>query len=130
MPLSESLPYLSPDGGYIIYAAKLNDGNESLYLMDSSGATKPYGETASRVRALGWLPDSQHFAYTFEDSSRTFIGNVNEPPIEITLDEYQTLRWVDGEHYLGLQDGSLYLGNLNNGKTLIDAQVSDFDFRP
>jgi hypothetical protein len=128
VPLSESLPYFSPDGGYIIYAEKLNDGNESLYLMDSSGATRPYGEAAAKVRALGWLPDSKRFAYTFEDTSRTFIGNVNEPPVEITLEGYQTLRWVVGEHFLGLQDGSLYLGDLNNGKTLIDVQVSDFDF--
>jgi Tol biopolymer transport system component len=128
VPLSESLPYLSPDGGYIIYAEKLNDRNESLYLMDSSGATRPYGEAAAKVRALGWLPDSQRFAYTFEDTSRTFVGNVNAPPVEIPLEGYQTLRWVDEEHYLGLQDGSLYLGNLNNGKTLIDAQVSGFDF--
>ena len=128
VPLSVSLPYISPDGGYIIYAAKLNDGNESLYLMDSSGATKPYGEAASRVRALGWLPDSQHFAYTFDDSARTFIGSVNEPSVEITLGRYQTLRWVNGEHFLGLQAGSLYLGDLNNEKTLIDMQVSAFDF--
>lgn len=128
VPLSEGLPYLSPDGGYIIYVAKLNDGNQSLYLMDSSGATKPYGEEVSRVRALGWLPDSKHFAYTFEDSSRTFIGNVNELPVEITLGRYQTLRWVDSEHFLGLQDGSLYLGDLNHRKTLIDMRVSNFDF--
>jgi hypothetical protein len=128
VPLSESLPYLSPDGGYIIYAAKINDGNESLYLMDSSGATKPYGEAASRVRALGWLPDSKRFAYILEDSARTFIGSVNEPPVETTLEEHQTLRWVDGEHYLGLQNDSLYLGDFNGAKTLIDVQVSDFDF--
>jgi hypothetical protein len=127
-PLSESLPFISPDGGYIIYTAKLDDGNESLYLMDSSGATRPYGEAAPRVRALGWLPDSKGFAYTFEDSSRTFIGNVNEPPMEITLEGYQALRWVDEEHFLGLQDGSLYLGDINGEKTLIDVQVSDFDF--
>ena len=127
-PLSESFPYISSDGGYLIYVAKLDDGNESLYLMDSSGATKSYGEAASRVRALGWLPDSKGFAYTFEDSSRTYIGNVNQPPMEVNLERYQMLRWIDGEHYLGLQDGSLYLGNLNNEKTLIDAQVSDFDF--
>lgn len=128
VPLSESLPYLSPDGGYIIYVAKRNDGAQSLYLMDSSGATKPYGEAASKVRALGWLPESQRFTYIFEDSSRTFLGNINEPPIEITLGAYQTLRWVDGEHYLGLQDGSLYLGDISAGRTLIDTQVSDFDF--
>ena len=127
-PLSESLLYLSPDGGYIIYVAKLSDGKESLYLMDSSGATKPYGESASKVRALGWLPDAKRFAYTIDDSSRTFIGNVNEPPVEITLGGYQTFHWVDSEHFLGLQDGNLYLGDFNGAKTLIDVQVSDFDF--
>ncbi len=128
VPLSESLPHLSPDGGYIIYAAKLNEGKESLYLMDSSGATKPYGEAASHVRALDWLPDSRHFAYTFEDSSRAFLGNVAGSPVEIALEGYQELRWVDEERFLGLQDDSLYLGDINGGKTLIDMQVSDFDF--
>ena len=128
VPLSESLPYISPDGGYIIYTAKLNDGKESLYLMDSSGATKPYGEAASRVRALGWLPDAKRFAYTFEDSARSFVGKVSGLPQEISLEGYQSLRWVDGERFLGLKDGDLYLGDINGEATLIDVQVSDFDF--
>ena len=129
VPLTESLPYLSPDGGYLIYVAKVSDGKESLYLMDSSGATKPYGEPADRVRAYGWLPDSKHFVYGQENPARTFLGNVVGPPAEIVLENYQTIRWVDAEHFLAMQDGDLYLGNMNGGKKLIDVGVSDFDFK-
>jgi hypothetical protein len=125
---TESLPFLSPDGGYIIYVAKMGDGKESLYLMDSSGATKPYAEPADSVRAYGWLPDSKHFVYVKENPARTFLGNVTGLPSEIVLESYQSIRWVDAEHFLATQAGNLYLGNVNGGKILIDAGVSDFDF--
>lgn len=128
LPLTESLPYISPGGGYIIYAAKSGEGKESLYLMDSSGATRPYGEEAANVRALGWLPDAKHFAYAFEDAPRAFLGDVAGNPQEISLAGYQVVRWVDGGHFLGTQGGSLYLGDIHGGKTLVDAQVSAFDF--
>lgn len=128
LPLSESLSYISPDGGYVIYVAKSGDGKESLYLMDSSGATKPYGEEAANVRVLGWLPDAKHFAYAFEDAPRAFLGDVAGNPQEISLAGYQVVRWVDEEQFLGLQGGSLYLGDIHSRKILIDAQVSTFDF--
>ncbi|MBN2503373.1 MAG: PD40 domain-containing protein [Anaerolineales bacterium] len=125
---TESLPFLSPDGGYVIYVAKLGDGKESLYLMDSSGATRPYGEPAGNVRTLGWMPDSKHFVYSQENPARTFLGDVTGPPSEIVLESYRTVRWVDAGRFLALQDGNLYLGAITGGKTLIDAGVSDFDF--
>jgi hypothetical protein len=126
--LAESLPYLSLDGGYLIYAAKVSDGKESLYLMDSSGATKPYGEPGKRVRAYGWLPDAKHFVYVQENPNRVFLGDVAGTPAEIVLENYQTIRWVDAEHFLAMQDGNLYLGDMSGGKTLIDTGVTDFDF--
>ena len=128
VPLTESLPLLSPDGGYVIYVVKMGDGKESLYLMDSSGATKPYGEPAESVRALSWMPDSKHFVYSLEVPVRTFLGDVSGSPLEIVLESYQTIRWVDAEHFLAIQDSNLYLGDINGGKTLIDVGVSDFDF--
>jgi len=126
--LTESLPFLSPDGGYVIYVAKMGDGKASLYLMDSSGATRPYGEPAESVRALSWMPDSKHFVYTLEVSARTFLGDVAGPPSEIVMESYQTIRWVEAEHFFAVQDGNLYLGDINGEKTLIDEGVSDFDF--
>ena len=80
LPLTESAPVISPDGGYVIYGAKTNEGNDSLYLMDSSGAARPYGEPGISVRALGWLPDSKRFVYSLGKPSRSFIGNVDGPP--------------------------------------------------
>ncbi len=127
--LAESQPFLSPDGGYVIYAAELSEGKKSLYLMDSSGATRPYGEPAGKVRAVGWLPDSKHFVYTLEDFTRVFMGDVAGLPVEIRLDRYQIIRWVDAEHFLALQAGGLYLGDIHGGKRPIDVNVSDFDFR-
>jgi hypothetical protein len=128
VPLTESFPFLSPDGGYVIYAAKVSDGKESLYLMDSSGATRPYGEPADRVRTYGWLPDSQHFVYAQKGPTQTFLGDVAGPPTEIDLGSYQTIRWMDAERFLAIQDGNLYLGDMSGAKTLIDAGVTDFDF--
>jgi Tol biopolymer transport system component len=127
--LSESLPYLSPDGGYIIYVAKLGEGQEALYLMDSSGATRPYGEPAESVWALGWLPDSKHFVYAAENPSRTLMGDViGNPPVELVATDLERMRWVDAEHFLAMGEGSLYLGDITGGKTLIDVGVSGFDF--
>lgn len=127
VPLSESLPYISPDGGYIIYVAKLGEGKESLYLMDSSGATKPYGEPASNVRTYGWLPDSKRFAYGDEISLRTFSGNVGNAPTELAVMFPLSVRWVDADHYVALENGDLELGSLNGTNTPIDSAVLDFD---
>jgi len=125
---SESLPFISPDGGYVIYVAKLGDNKESLYLMDSSGATKPYGEAGSHVRALGWLPDSRHFLYSQGEPVRFMLGEVGGSPVGAGLKNYQTLRWTDMEHFLALQDGKLYLVDLSGREVQIDVSVSDFDF--
>ena len=125
---SESSPYISPDGGYIIYVAKLGDEKESLYLMDSSGATRPYGEPTDKVRAYGWLPDSVHFAYGGGNSSNTYLGSVGGSPTVIPFSFPSGLRWVDAEHYLALENGSLILGDLNGSSFPIDSNVKGYDF--
>jgi len=123
----ESLPFLSPDGGYVIYVAKAA-GKKSLYLMDSSGATKPYGQPAEIVRAYGWVPDSKYFAYQSGSPQRALVGDVNGLPNEISLDEYDILRWVDAENFLALEGGDFYLGSIDGARTKVDSEVSEFDF--
>jgi len=125
---AESAPFLSPDGGYAIYVAKTADDKKSLYLMDSSGATKPYGEPADVVRAFGWQPDSKHFTFGSENPQRAFMGDVNELPREISLGSYDALRWVNREKFLTLESDNFYLGSVNGGRTQIDSGVSEFDF--
>jgi len=127
-PLAESIPFISPDGGYVIYVAKVDDGKESLYLMDSSGATKPYSEAAVHVRALGWQPDGKHFAFSVGEPTRAFLGDVAGLPAEINLGHFDSFRWVNGEQFVGLRGGNLYFGDIHGGQTLIDEQVSAFDF--
>ena len=129
-PLSESLPYLSPDGGYLIYGAKMGADQESLYLMDSSGATRTYGEPAAGIRTYGWLPDAEHFVYGWEEPQRTFIGSVDGAPEYNEIVFLQTVRWVESEYYLAVDNGDLVLGNLDGARMLIDSHVSDFDFVP
>lgn len=131
VPPDESAPFLSPDGGYVIYVSEIASDKKSLYLMDSSGAARPYGEPMNSVRAYGWFPDSQHFAYTSETAqgaTNTFVGSVNGQPSEVSLDEYDSLRWVDSEHFLALQTGNLILGSIVDGFALIDSGVVEFDF--
>lgn len=128
VPFSESLPYISPDGGYVIYAAKVSDGKESLYLMDSSGATKPYGETADNIHANGWLPDSKHFVYSDEVLSRAFLGDVGGAFLELAVTFPLMIRWVDAEHYVALENGELMLSSLSGASVQIDSAVFDFDF--
>ena len=125
---AESAPFLSPDGGYVIYVANIADDQESLYLMDSSGATKPYGGPADIIRAFGWQPDSKHFSYGFENPQRAFMGDVNGQPSEISLGSYEALRWVDGKNFLALEGGNFYLGSVSGRRTQIDSGVSEFDF--
>ena len=129
-PLSESLPFLSPDGGYLIYAANLDSSQKSLYLMDSSGATRSYGEPASHVQPYGWLPDSKHFVFGLGELQRTFIGSVDSPPVSNDAKFPPITQWVDDEHYLSSENGNLILGDFNGAQTLIDSQVSNFDFIP
>ena len=131
VPPDESAPLLSPDGGYVIYVSEITSDKKSLHLMDSSGAARPYGEPVTSVRAYGWFPDSQHFVYiseTLQGATSTFVGFVNGQPSEISLNEYDSLRWVDAEHFLALQTGNLILGSIVDGFTLIDSGVVEFDF--
>lgn len=128
VPLSESTPYISPDGGYIIYVDRLDEKNESLYLMDSSGASKPYGEPMEDVRALGWLPDSVHFAYSGRSSASTYMGSIDGPPIVIPITLSTKIRWVDAGHYLSIENGTLILGDLNGGRISIDTGVQDYHY--
>jgi hypothetical protein len=48
--------------------------------------------------------------------------------VEVDIKPYETIRWVDAEKFLGLQDGNLYLGDINGGEILIADNVSNFDF--
>jgi Tol biopolymer transport system component len=128
---SESPPWISPDGGYVIYVAQLGDGRNSLYLMDSSGATKIFGEPGEHIRALGWLPDSKQFVYQWENQGIKLVllgGLKDGTPKEVYLKTYETIRWVDAEQFLALDNDSLYLGNNDGGESLIAEGVTDFDF--
>ena len=49
-------------------------------------------------------------------------------PVQTGAAGFESMRFVDAEHYLALQTGDLYLGDLDGGKSLIDEGVSDFDF--
>lgn len=129
VPPSESLPFISPDGGYVIYVAKLADEKDALHLMDSSGATRPYGNSAGNIRAYGWQPDSNQFAYSLENPLRTLLGDVKgNPPFEIVGINYEFIRWLDAERFLATQENNLYLGDIDGRKILIAEGVSDFDF--
>jgi len=126
---SESPLYFSPDGGYVIYVAKTDSDKESLYLMDSSGATRPYGDAAKQVRAYGWMPDSKHFVYGVNGFQESFIGTVDGPPERSEINFFSPTRWIENESYLALQNGDLILGNLNRTAMVIDSNVEDFDFQ-
>lgn len=127
---SESPSHFSPGGGYVIYVAKLGDGSQSLYLMDSSGTARPYGEPAASIRAYGWLPNSKSFAFGWKGSPRLFLGVVDGSPVEFALTLPETVRWVDGSHYLGINSGELIWGDLNGNEMVIDSAVTDFDIAP
>jgi hypothetical protein len=122
--------YFSPDGGYVIYTAKLEDGRESLHLMDSSGATKPYGEPGESIRAYGWFPDSKRFIFGQKGTSRLFLGQVDGSFVEVDLALPENIRWVDASHYLAIRNGELIWGDMNGAMMSIDSGVSEFDVHP
>jgi hypothetical protein len=126
---AESPPFISPDGGYVIYVAKVSDGKESLHLMDSSGAAKSYGEPAMSVHVYGWLPDSKYFVYARENPKQFFLGNVmGNQPVALDGNGIERIRWVDADHFLALIEKDLYLEDSDGGQMLIAEDVTDFDF--
>jgi Tol biopolymer transport system component len=129
-PLSESLPFISPDGGYLIYVSNVDEGKKSLFLMDSSGATKPYGDPGEDIRTFGWLPDSKHFVYANFGMQKIYQGNIEGELEEIAITPVPVTRWVDANHYLMIDDGNLILSDMSGGRTQIDSNVQDFDFVP
>ena len=116
---------LSPDGGYVIYAGDLGDGRQSLYLMDSSGATRPYGEASEAIELYGWLPDAKRFS--FGNRTRAFLGDVGGPPVDLGFILSGNVRWVDDAHYLFLDNGNLLLGDMSGSSILLDSDVTEFD---
>jgi hypothetical protein len=122
--------YFSPDGGYVIYTAKVDDGRESLHLMDSSGATRPYGESSESIRAYGWLPDSKSFAFGQTGTSRLFLGQVDGSPIAVDLALPEYIKWIDASSYLALRNGELIWGDMNGATMMIDSGVTEFDILP
>lgn len=129
-PLNESLPLLSPDSGYVIYTGKLGGDQRSLYLMDSSGATRPYGEAAARVCALGWQPDSKHFVYFSEglQAGDYFTGSVDGQPLAGAPFDPFLGRWVDAQRYFLLENGDLYLCDLGGGRLFLAETVDNYSF--
>ena len=122
--------YFSPDGGYLIYTAKSSDGDETLYLMDSSGATRPYGEPGENIRAYGWFPGSKRFVFGQKGTSHLYVGQVDGSPVEVELALPENLRWVDASHYLAIHKGKLIWGDMNGTAMTIDSGVTEFDFLP
>ena len=122
--------YFSPDGGYVIYTAKSSDGSQSLHLMDSSGATRPYGEPGANIRAYGWLPDSKRFVFGQAGTTRLFLGRVDGSPVELELALPEKLRWVDASHYLAIRNGEMIWGDMHGRIMMIDSGVTEFDFLP
>jgi hypothetical protein len=128
-PLGESLPLISPDGGYVIYATRQGADGRSLMLMDASGATRPYSELAARIRAGGWYPDSKRFVYLSEGAgSAFFTGSVDgQPQMGAPFDPLLG-RWVDAGRYLLLENGTLSLGDLGGGRWSIASGVQGYAF--
>lgn len=128
--LQASLPYISPDGGYIIYVTNMEADKQALFLMDSSGATRPYTEPAVSVRAYGWLTDPKQFVYGEDSKQRVYLGNVAGPPLEVGETFPVVVRWVDSSHYFSLENGELVFGELDAGRLTIASNVQAFDFVP
>ena len=96
--------------------------------MDSSGATRPYGEPATNVRPFGWLPDAKRFVYGVNEPWQTIIGNIDGPPAYNEVKISTPVRWIENEYYLMIQNGDLILGNLRGEVKLVDSNVVEFDF--
>jgi hypothetical protein len=127
LPLYETLPLLSPDGTYIIYAA-LSDQGKAVFLMDSSGATRPYSEISDEVRIYGWAPDSKHFLYGVGVPPRITLGDVGATGIEFPQIEPSTLSWIEFGKFIIIESNSMVFRDINGTSIIIDSQVSDFEF--
>jgi Tol biopolymer transport system component len=129
-PLRESLPLISPDGGYVLYVARHGEDSRSLMLMDASGAARPYGEPAARIRVGGWYPDSKRFTYASEGTGGIawLTGSVDGPPQAGAPFDPSLGRWVEAGRYLLLENEALSLGDLGGGKWSIASGVQDYAF--
>ena len=126
VPLYETLPAISPDGTYVIYAAR-SGGGSALYLMDSSGATRAYSEEDQQVRMYGWAPDARHFVYGLGNPARIFLGSVGSPAVDFPGTSPESVQWVDAAQFAALEDGSLVIRWLDGARVQLDTQVSRFE---
>ncbi len=127
-PLRESWPLISPDGGYVIYAARQGADGRSLMLMDASGATRLYGEPAVRIRAGGWRLDSKRFTYVSEQVGgiALWTGSVDGPPQMGAPFDPTLGGWLDEVRYLLLENGNLSLVDMSGGRWTIASDVQGY----
>jgi dipeptidyl aminopeptidase/acylaminoacyl peptidase len=128
-PLYETLPSISPDGGYVIYAARADQG-KALYLMDSSGAARAYSAVSEAVKVYGWTPDAKHFVYGLGNPPRAFLGSVDAAAVDFPGMSPESVVWVDAQKFLALEEQSLVLKDLGGARMELASPVSKFEIVP
>jgi hypothetical protein len=126
LPLYETLPVLSPDGTYILYAA-LADQGKAVFLMDSSGATRPYSEISNAVKVYGWAPDSKHFLYGIGDPPQITLGDVGAVGVDFPQTDPLRLSWLEFGTFITFEGGDMVLYDLNGASAVVDSSVSEFE---
>jgi hypothetical protein len=124
VPLYHTLPAISPDGAYVIFAVQAGPGEAGLHLMDSSGAARMYSEASTSVRVYGWAPDSKHFLYALDNPPRVFLGSVDAAGVPFPASNPDSVEWIDAQRYIVVEADSLVLNELGGPSLVIDNPVS------
>jgi hypothetical protein len=129
-PIFMSFPYVSPDGGKVLYLTQL-PASLDIHTIASDGTDTTDTTYASfpttSLGLVGWNPDSQHFVYYQTPTQQRIMAVGQDDPLGDTP-MVRDVRWVDSTHYFYLNGDELRLAPLGSPSTLIDSGVSGFDF--
>jgi hypothetical protein len=130
VPLYLAIPHLSPDGAYILFVSFNAQDKQTLQLMDSSGAYRAYSEAAGNVIVYGWAGDSKHFLYGLGLPPQNYLGSVSSGPVATGLSNPESVKWIDPEYAVTIEDKALTLYKVDGTMQVLDYPVRQFEIFP
>jgi hypothetical protein len=125
-PVFMSFPYVSPDGGTVLYAAQTPAGLD-LHTIRSDGTDTYFGSyLLSDLNLLGWTPDSVHFMISVVPAQARILAVGVDDPLGDSPSVLK-IKWLDMIRYFYLNAGELRRADLGAPSSPIDSVVTEYD---
>ncbi len=126
-PVWTAFPYVSPDGGSVVYFTPVPGGDLIKTIRaDGSSSSYVWFETG-QAGLVGWTPDSVHFMY-YRDPTQVGVMATGEDRLISDTPACTQVRWIDTSRFFFLNGNELRLRSGETPSLIIDTGVNEYDF--